>query len=58
MFCGLGLRVVVEAGLNGDVEEGVRSAFRLVFIESSIRERDKRRKERSEEGEKQNCGLN
>lgn len=55
--CGFGVRMEVEEGLNGVVEEGVTRAFRLVFILSSMRDRERRRKERREECEKQNCGV-
>ena len=46
--------MVVDRGSNGDVEEGVSSALRLLFIESSIRPLDCLRNDRREEWEKQN----
>lgn len=51
---GFGVRIDVEEGVKGDVDEGVSRAFRLVLIESSMRERERRRNERREEWEKQN----
>ena len=54
---GDGWRVEVEEGVKGDVVEGVESAFRLVDIESSMTERERRRKERRVEWEKQREGV-
>ena len=56
--CGFGLRMEIEEGLKGEVDEGVTRALRFVFILSSTRERERRRKERREDVEKQNCGVN
>jgi hypothetical protein len=52
--CGFGVRTDVEEGLNGEVDEGVRRALRLVFMLSSMRDLESRRKERREDWEKQN----
>ena len=55
--CGFAIRTDVEEGLKLLGEEGVMSALRFVFMLSSIRLRDSRRKERREFCEKQNCGV-
>ena len=44
-------------GEKGDEVDGVRSAFRLFVIESSIVLRESRRKSRNKRVLKQNCGL-
>lgn len=48
----------VEAGSNGDVDDGVSKALRFVEILSSMLARDSRRKSRSTRVSKQNCGFN
>lgn len=52
--CGFGVRVDVDRGSKGDVLEGVSRALRLVEMESSMVERERRRKARRALGEKQN----
>lgn len=52
-----GLRIEVEAGSNGEVDEGVSSALRLVEMLSSMLARDRRRKSRTTRVLKQNCGV-
>ena len=51
------MRTDVDEGLKGEVEEGVTRALRFVLMLSSMRLRDSRRKDRSDECEKQNCGV-
>jgi hypothetical protein len=53
----LGMRIEVDFGSKGDVNEGVERALRLVEMESSIVPRDMRMKERRASGEKQSEGV-